>query len=191
MPRNTRIPEMRRANSSSVLRAAVISAAVAAFSVLAGCGGGGSDSTTAAAGTGSGNAASGSANFRSFGEEASASEQAAAAGTVEEFLRARADGDAARECSLMSASAKSTLAQFGGGLEERSQPCPKSVKAITSQIRPNAVEQPGPIQVIGMRVDGERGFVLYRDRSGDEFAFSVIREGAVWKAGGIAGYRLQ
>jgi hypothetical protein len=182
---------MRRA-PYQVLQTAAAAALVALTSVLAGCGGGGSDSTSAAAGTaGSGNAAGGSTNLRSFGEEASTSEQAAAARTVQEFLRARADGDAAKECSLMSASAKSTLAQFGGGLEERSQPCPKSVKAITSQIRPNAVEQPGPIQVIGMRVDGERGFVLYRDRSGDEFAFSVIREGAVWKAGGIAGYRLQ
>jgi hypothetical protein len=172
---------MRRAISSPVLRAAVIGALVAALSAFAGCGGGGSDSTTA----------TGSANLRSFGEEASTSEQAAAARTVQEFLRARADGDAAKECSLMSASAKSTLAGFGGGLLEKSQPCPKSVKAITSQIQPKALEKPGPIQVTGMRVDGERGFVLYKDRSGREFAFAVIREGSAWKAGGLAGYRLQ
>src|SRR5262245_19408575 len=132
---------MRRARISppAVRTAAIAPSILVLFPALAGCGGGGSDSTTAAAGTvGAGNAATGSANFRSFGEEASAGERAAAAGTVQEFLRARADGDAAKECSLMSASAKTTLAGFGGGLAERSQPCPKSVKAITSQIQPKA-----------------------------------------------------
>jgi hypothetical protein len=184
---------MRRATSSPILRAAVIGAMVVAIAMIAGCGGGGSDSTTAAAGSegAAGNGATGSGALRTFGEEASASERAAAAKTVQEFLRARADGDAARECALMSASARTTLAGFGGGLSEKSQPCPKSVKAITSQIQPKALEQPGPIQVTGMRIDGERGFLLYRDRSGNEFGFAVIREGSAWKAGGLAGYRLQ
>ena len=183
---------MRRPRISlRVRRAAAIAASIVALAVLAGCGSGASDSTTAAGTGGSGDAASASANLRSFGEAASAGEQAAAARTVEEFLRARTLGDAVKECSLMSVSAKTTLAGFGGGLAERSQPCPKSVKAITSQLQPKALERSGPIHVTGMRIDGVRGFVLYRDRGGNEFAFAVMREGSTWKVGGISGYRLQ
>ena len=183
---------MRRAASSTVLRTAVTGAVVAALSVLAGCGGGDSDSTRAAA-TGTGatsNGDAGSGSLRTFGQEAPPSDQAAAGRAVQEFLSARADGDATKECSLMAASAKKTLEGFGGGLVEKSQPCPELVQAITSQIRTQALEQPGPIRVIGMRVDGDRGFVLYQDQGGDEFAFAVIREGSAWKVGGLRGYPL-
>jgi hypothetical protein len=183
---------MRSATSSRLLSAAVIGALVAALSVLAGCGGGDSDSTRAAAtGTnGSGNGDAGSASLRTFGEEAPPSDRAASGSAVQEFLSARADGDATKECSLLSASAKETLQGFGGGLVENSQPCPELVQAITSQIRTKALEQPGPIRIIGMRVVGDRGFVLYRDQGGDEFAFAVIREGSAWKVGGLRGYPL-
>jgi hypothetical protein len=183
---------VRRATSSPLLRAAVIGALVAALSVLAGCGGGDSESTTAAAtGTrGAGNGNAGSGTLRTFGQEAPPSDQAAAGRAVQEFLSARADGDATKECSLMAASAIKTLEGFGGGLAENSQPCPELVQAITSQIRTQALEKPGPVRVIGMRVDGDRGFVLYRDQGGDEFAFAVIREGSAWKVGGLRGYPL-
>jgi hypothetical protein len=183
---------VRRATSSPLLRAAVIGALVAALTVLAGCGGGDSDPTTSAStGTGgTGNGDAGSASLRTFGEEAPPSDRAASGSAVQEFLSARADGNATKECSLMAASAKKTLAGFGGGLVENSQPCPELVQAITSQIQTKALEQPGPIRVIGMRVDGDRGFVLYRDQGGDEFAFAVIREGSAWKVGGLRGYPL-
>jgi hypothetical protein len=175
---------MRRVSSSRVPRAALLGSAVAVVLALGGCGGGGSDSTTPGTATGT-------ASLKSFGEEASPAERAAAAQVVEEFFRARRDGDSAKQCSLMSASTKKNLQEFGGGLSERIQPCPKLVKSVDSQLAATTITQPGRIRVISVRVEGERGFVLYRDAKGAEAAFPVIREGSAWKVSALAGSRLQ
>jgi hypothetical protein len=183
---------MRRAVSYRLLRLAAIGAALAALSLLSSCGGGDSDPTTTAAGSGGeGGGEAGSASVRSFGEEAPPGDRAPAASAVREFLRARAAGDAAKECSLLAASTKETLAGFGGGLAVKDAPCPELVTALTSQIKPKALEQPGRIQVTGMRIDDDRGFVLYRDSSGAAWAFAVVREGSAWRIGGIRGYPLE
>jgi hypothetical protein len=183
---------MRRVASSPALRGIVIGASVAVIAVLAGCGGG-SDSTSpgaASAGTGTGAAGTGSGSFRSFGEAAGPGDRAAAAGVVSAFLRARADGDSAKECSLMSASTKNTLQGFGGGLIEAHQPCTKLIESVRSRISAKVLAASNRIQVIGMRIQGERGFVIYRDERGVETAFAVVREGSAWKVGAINGYPL-
>jgi hypothetical protein len=41
--------------------------------------------------------------------------------------------------------------------------------------------------VTDVRIEGDRGFVLYRDAGGTESAFAVVREGSAWKAGAING----
>ena len=182
---------MPRAVSSRLLSLAAIAAAIAALWLLAGCGGGDSESATSVAGAGgSAGAENPSGSLRNYGEEASPSDRADAAAAVEAFLRARGDGDAVRECALLAESTKETLAGFGGGLVEKKESCPKLITAVTSRIRTKALAQPGRIKVTGMRVDGDRGFVLYRDQKGEESAFAVVREGSVWKIGGLNAYPL-
>ena len=163
-----------------VMAMAMLAGAIVAAGALVGCGS--SDST--------GSTATGAASYETFGDEASPQDRAAAAGAVQSFLRARADDDPAKECSLMAASTKANLAGFGGGLAENSQPCTKLVEAVRGRIKPKALAQGDRIQVTDVRVDGDRGFVIYEDASGAKSAFAVVREGSIWKIGGITGYSL-
>jgi hypothetical protein len=167
---------------------------VVALFVPVGCGGSGSDSTTqrAASGTGSEAAGSGSGSVRSFGEPAGPEDRDAAATTVQRFLRAQADGDSATACSLMSASTLENLEVFVEGAASKSLklPCTKLVEAVRSQIQAKTLAQVDRIQVTGVRIEGERGFVLYRDARGTESAFPVVREGSAWKVAAIAGRSL-
>jgi hypothetical protein len=163
---------MARVMAMVMLAGAVVAA------VLAGCGS--SDSTSSTA--------TGAAGYATFGDEASPQDRAAAAGAVQSFLRARADDDPAKECSLMATSTKANLAGFGGGMAENSQPCTELVEAVRARIKPKALAQGDRIQVTDVRVEGDRGFVIYQGASGERSAFAVVREGSTWKVGAIAGY---
>jgi hypothetical protein len=189
---------MVRETSAAIVRGIALAAAVVAIAIagLAGCGGDDDDSpdTTAAnagteqAGTegSSEGSGAGAGNITTFGEEASDADREAAGLAVEEFLRARADGDWAKACSLMSASTRKTLATFGG-VPTESVPCSKVIERVASQIAAKTLAAGEETEVTEVRIEGDRGFVLYRDASGTESAFAVVREGSVWKAGAING----
>jgi hypothetical protein len=66
--------------------------------------------------------------------------------------------------------------------------CPELVEAFRSRISPKVLAQADRVTATDVRVEGDRGFVIYRGARGDDFAFSVIREGSAWKAGAIAAY---
>ena len=91
----------------------------------------------------------------------------------------------------MAASTRANLEGFGGGLSDKSQPCTQLVATVRTRIKPKELAQGAHIEVAGVRVEGDRGFVIYRNASGARFAFAVVREGSTWKVGAIAGYSLQ
>jgi hypothetical protein len=171
---------MRRRSPGASTRVVALPAAVAAILLLAGCGG---DNGADSARTGAG--------IETFGKEANAKDSDEAGRAVAEFLRARANGNAAKACSLMAASAKQNLAEFGGQPLNRARPrCTELVEALRSQIQAKALAREERIEVTGVRVEGERGFVLFRDAGGKESALAIVRERFGWKVGGIAGYPL-
>jgi hypothetical protein len=182
----------------TALRWIALGSSVLAIVVLAGCGGDDDESpesTAAGAGTeqpGSEQSDAGAGSVETFGEEADPGDRDAAATTVERFLRAQADGDSATACSLMSASTKENLEVFveGAASESLNTPCTKLDEVLRSQIPAKTLAQSERIQVTAVRVEGDRGFVLYRDARGTESAFSVVREGSAWKVAAIAGQSL-
>jgi hypothetical protein len=176
-----------------VLRCAVLAALVAAIPLLAGCGGDdGSDSPA----TESGSAQAGTeqtggptVDVEDFGEEASPEDRDAAATTVQGFLGAQADGDSATACSLMSTSTKENLELFleGEARESVENSCAELVEALRAQIPAKTLAQGERVEVTGVRIEGDRGYVLYRDAEGTDSAFAVVREGSAWKVGVIVG----
>jgi hypothetical protein len=165
-----------------VLRWAVLAASVSAIALLAGCGGDdGSDSPateTGSAEAGTEQTGAPPADVEDFGEEADPADHDAATRAVQEFLHARAEGDSAKECSLMAASAV------------EGQRCTEVVEAVRSRIQAKTLAQVDRIQVTGVRIEGDSGFVLYRNARGLELAFPVVREGSGWKVASIAGQSL-
>ena len=98
---------------------------------------------------------------------------------VQEFLRARADGDWAKACSLIASSVVENLRKVVSASPQlKNKGCPELVKAVTETIPAKRLAPTGRIEVIGVRTEGDRGFVLYRDARGSRSAFPVAREGS-------------
>jgi hypothetical protein len=174
---------------------AAVAASVVAIALLAGCGGDDDSADQTAAGgsapTVTGQSGGGSSP-ESFGEEADGADRTAGSRSVQDFLRAFADGDWSTACSLMSASTKENLEAFveGSASESLKLSCTELIKALRKQVPANRLPPTDRIEVTGVRIEGERGFVLYRDPGGTESAFPVVREGSAWKVAAIAGQSL-
>jgi hypothetical protein len=149
------------------------------IALAAGCGGG-SDSSG-----GAGTQAAAGSNPASFGQQAGATERAAATAAVRDFLRAWVGNDPAKACSLMAASTKQNLATFSSQLN--SGDCQDEAKTVRSAMQPKLLARLRGIQVTSVRLDGGRGFVLYRAQ-GQSWALPVLREGSAWKVAAIVGY---
>lgn len=183
---------MSRQGRGRLQHATALAGAVVVAIALAGCGGNeddSRDSTVAAGGsapTATAQSGGGAQTPAEFGEEADAADRTAAGASVQEFLRAFAADDWPTACSLMSAFAKENLAVFTSRYAQ-GRGCPAQMQALTRQVPAKRLPQPGRIEVIGLRIDGDRGFVLYRDAEGARFAFPVAREGGEWRVAAIVG----
>ena len=69
----------------------------------------------------------------------------------------------------------------------KSQACPEQLQALAEQLPAKRLPQDKRIEVTAVRLEDGRGFVLYRDAGGTEFAFPVLREGSAWKVSTIVG----
>jgi hypothetical protein len=93
----------------------------------------------------------------------------------------------------MSASTQKNLELFleGAASESLKKPCTELVEALKSQIPAKRLPQAEPTEVTGFRIEGDRGFVIYRDAGGTEWAFPVVREGSAWKVATIVGAKFR
>lgn len=174
-----------------------LAGSTAVIAALAGCGGDDDESPDSTA-PGNGPAATasggnGGQNPAEFGEEAGPEDRAAAGATVQDFLRALGNDDGSKACSLMSASVKTNLELFleGEARESVQNSCEELVRALKSQIPAKRLPPSGPIEVTAVRIEGDHGFVIYRDEEGRSSAFPVVRDDGVWKVAAIVGASLQ
>ncbi len=168
-------------------------AALVALALLAtGCGGGGagetSSSSDSAGSTTTSGSASTAARIKEFGTEASGSEakqpEAAAIG----YLDARAAEEWSRACSFLATPIRRLL----GHLTAKSQRvagkgCAAFVETSTKKLSPSERAALAKSTPESVRLEGDRGYVLYRDGNGTERAVSVKREGGRWKVVDVAG----
>ena len=179
---------MLRSPAKAVLSGAAIAASLLVIGFLASCGGGGSDSTATGAGSAQAANANALGTIENFGQEAGPGDRAAMAKAVQEFLRARANRDWPKVCSLMAASELENLRKFvSQNPELKNKGCPDLVQVATKIIPAKRLAGGKRIEVTGARVEGDHGWVLYRDASGTRSAFPVAREGNSWKASALVG----
>jgi hypothetical protein len=112
-------------------------------------------------------------------------DSAAAAKAVQGFVRDWIHADAVRACALMAAPTKRNLAVFASQLG--SQGCTGEARAVRSAMTSKILAGLVGVHVTGVRLDGDRGYVLYRSADGTARAFPVLREGSAWKVGAIVG----
>jgi hypothetical protein len=184
---------MREAGPNALLSGAALAASLLAISLLASCGGGSNTTVppgAGSAGTGTEGAAV-PASIRSFGDQASPADRAAAATVVQEFQRARANGEWAKACSLMAPSLVHNLRLFVSTAPQlKNRGCPELVQAVTATISAKRLPSAGRIQVTGVRTADGHGFVFYRDVRGSRWALPVARDDSAWKVAALVGPRL-
>lgn len=130
-------------------------------------------------------------SVQDFGEESSGSELEEAADALHGFFVARAEEDWRKACSLLSKTVAEQLEQLGSRSKSADKSCPATLAALTPPL-PAAVQRESTVVDAGsLRVEGERGFLIYRGAEETVYAITMAHEGDSWKVGSLAPVPLQ
>lgn len=163
-------------------------ATVCALLLVAGCGSSGS-STHGSRATGETHPGSQSLSAKSernpiakFGHEASAAEREKVGALITRSLEARAAADFASQCQTLNMAA---IENIPGAKNRRD--CAAALKrfasplAGTKKVRANTLSGP----IVELRIQGNRGYVLYHGNDGKDYYVPVEKEDGAWKLGSI------
>ncbi len=122
-------------------------------------------------------------SIQEFGQEGGGSELASAAATLHGYLDARAAGRWDEACSYLAAQVLASLEQFAAanGGEAQIEGCPQILQALSSGAGAAGLRAAANVDVGSLRVQGDRGFLLYHGPQGVAFAMPVVLEGSEWK----------
>jgi hypothetical protein len=128
-------------------------------------------------------------SIQEFGEEADASELAAAAAALHNFLDARAEGNWAAACDYM---AKATVESFEKLAAQAKEPGDTSCgatleKLINPAARQSMKAEAEKADVGSLRIEDERAFLIYTGTEGTVLAMPMANEGGNWKVAGLVG----
>lgn len=176
---------------------------LASLVLVVGCGGEGGGATTvggssreartrAPRGAAQFHVPGGDNSVQEFGSEASAAELRAAATALHGFLDARAQRRWEAACGYLTAGIRQQLRQLASHAPEAGGAgCAHTLGALAAGVPPAALREAAAAEVGALRLQGSRGFLLYRDAHGAAYAIQVTREGGVWKVAGLSGVPLE
>jgi hypothetical protein len=126
-------------------------------------------------------------SIQEFGSEPSGSEFEAAAAAVHAYLDARAAGAWAAACEwLAPAVSRELVRQLGAGSGGKQPGCAEVLAGLSAGVPPAALREAAQADVGALRVEGDRGFVLFRGAQGDDYFIPMVREDGEWKVAAIA-----
>lgn len=129
-------------------------------------------------------------SIQDFGDEASESELEEAAKALHDFYVARAREEWSRACANLSKTVAEQLEQLAERAKQGKQTgCPAALAAITPGLPPKVARETTVIDAGSLRVEGDRGFLIYRGEEGTAYAINMAREDG-WKVGALAGIPL-
>jgi hypothetical protein len=171
-----------------------LSAALCAFLLLlvAGCGGGASSSSTETSRQGAqespaeSRSSSGEASIEDFGQKAQGAERQAILAVFDGYLGALAHKNYAGACAQMAAALHESLGQFSGKRSKAN--CAALLPGLLSPQAPANARSQAAGEVTGVRVEGERGFVVFKAPAARLYYMSMVEEDGKWKvASAVAG----
>jgi hypothetical protein len=125
-------------------------------------------------------------SIQEFGEEAGASERAAATKTITTFYSASANQEWAVICGLISSKNKAQLQLFSEKVPKlNGKGCTEVLQLVTPKNQPRPPETIDG-QVISLRVEDDISFALYHGVDGKNYAFPLKEEEGEWKLTGLA-----
>ncbi len=116
-----------------------------------------------------------------FGSEAGGSELEQAASSLTAYLRARAEENWRTACDALSAAASAGLKQLAASSERAPGGCPRILAALSSGVATDPEVRAG-----ALRVQGDRGFLLYHGADGLAYFVPMVREDGSWKVAALA-----
>lgn len=147
-----------------------------------------SDRGSSAATPGVPTAKGGDNSIQEFGAESAGGERAQAAATAEAYFEARAAGRWAAACADLAAPIRKQIGAFAGRAQgSGSAACPTAMRALTEGAPPAALRAAARIEVLSLRREGSRAFLIYRDGEDVPSQVPMAREGGEWKVAAIAG----
>ena len=117
------------------------------------------------------------------GEEADEEERETASAILDEEYDARAAGDWAKQCALMTFEQSEEVRQTSAVNAN----CAKGVRIQSTPLAQSRAFRANPISAIeAFRVEGEWGFLLYRGKDGRDYAMLMRKEDGRWKVDDLA-----
>jgi len=127
-------------------------------------------------------------SIATFGSEASGSERAAVLAALHSYLAAIAAGNWGAACEQLSTPIQhqlELLLAHAKGVHGRG--CAAALGALFAHTPGSLRRQLTPLNVIAVRINSNRAFVLYRSTQLPHAVISMLREAGRWKAGVLAG----
>ena len=151
------------------------------------CGGGGGDSTSSQA---SAHPTQGRKDIRDFGSEASGSRAEQAETVTRSYFAAVAAGKWSRACAFLTKSIRHAAGRLAATSEQADGASCAAYVASTYKQLPSA-ERTAEIDVSSVRLDGDRGYVIYSNPDRGEYAMPVENEAGRWLGASPVGTSLE
>jgi hypothetical protein len=120
-----------------------------------------------------------------YGAEADSAERIEAAQIAATYLAGQANGEWTEVCSQLWAPVRERLDSLG---EQATPPggCAAAMEALLAKKSEAELKSAADIEVLSLRIQGQRAFVIYRDGAGEPFNLPLIDAGGQWKITTVA-----
>jgi hypothetical protein len=126
--------------------------------------------------------------IETFGRAAGTQDRAAISAALRAYSLALAADDGAAACSKLSTGVRGqALAVPMGGRRRKSTSCARVLTTLFAREPAQARAAQRAITVTAIRVEGDRGFALFRQPGMPPGFFPMVRERGEWKVGAIGG----
>jgi hypothetical protein len=130
-------------------------------------------------------------SIKAFGAEAApGAETTAVTGALQGYLAATAAGDWAAACSLLSSRLDPGLRNYAALAKEPNPSCAQILGALLGKAPRDVLARQAKIDVAEVRIDGDRGFVVYATPESISVDMPMYLEGGAWKVGALEAYAL-
>lgn len=116
-----------------------------------------------------------------YGSEASSAQSAAAETSLSTYLAARAEGDWATACSLMSAAVAGQLEALAGEAGTARQSCAAAYAQLSERVPAARRADPLIQGLTALRVEGPHAFALFYGPGEQQYMMPMEEEGSAWR----------
>lgn len=129
-------------------------------------------------------------SIQAFGEESGEDELEEAAIVLHDFYVARAKSEWQRACSKLAEVVVGQLRTLASHAEQSGKGCAATLAELTPSLPPSVARESTVVDAGSLRVEDDRGFLIYRGAEGTVYAINMALEDGSWKVGALAGVPL-